>query len=116
MLTLLSVSSVFILYLIGGAQNGPRRFQVLAVVTLAVGSACSIFFLAGTHERIPRPRRLSMEDSSTPASINNGVNGPPVKRTTRFHWYSWFSVLDFYLVAAIYMSARITVNISQVYL
>lgn len=121
--TILANLSVFMLYLMGSGDAGPRRFRFIAVTTLIVGSVCSLLFLTGTHERFPRPQHRAAvveevvddEESSglvngaQATAINGGGSSSAVQYQephNSFQWYHWFAVPDFFLVGMIYMFAR----------
>jgi hypothetical protein len=83
------------------------------VVTLVVGSLCALVFLHGTREKLRRKARRASDKGAVPRghldSLNDTVDSTPYRR-----WHEWLAIVDFWLVAVIYMCSRVVVNISQV--
>ena len=74
-----------------------KKFSILADFILITGMSTLVVFLCGTKET---------------------QHGPihPSGKTSRVHWYEWFSQRKFYQVGMVYMCTRLVINLTQVYL
>ena len=134
--TVLSNLSVFLLYLHG--PESVAKYRAIAFAALGAGLFVDFIFWFFTRE----PPKKDRKNRSRRRHLQNGVNAgdddsgsdlteslllpragsrrssspssSPVPPT--WTWSSWFGVRDFYFVGLTYMTTRIVVNLSQVYL
>lgn len=94
-------------------------FRNLALIVLAIGALFSILFHVGTTERKPEAgvdggRRAEEEEET------EGERRPLLPRSDGslplLQWKCWLRQPSFYQVAALYMSTRLIVNLSQTYI
>ena len=92
-----------------GHQIGPKNlssFRNLGFICVGLGLAVTAIFYAGISEPSAGQRRMSQLDL-----VENGSE----RQIQRMSWKNWFSHLNFYQTAGLYMFARVYINISQVY-
>lgn len=95
-------------------QLGPAdssRFQMLVLIVVSIGILFSIIFHIGVRERAIENNPESLNDSASMLTIEKSTMKQVV-----MSWKCWLKEHQFYQVAVIYMSTRLVVNISQVYL
>ena len=80
-------------------------FWYLSLGTIVVGALFSIAFHIGVRESTDYK---SKEPSPSDKNIDSV--------TQNVKWYQWFLNPEFYLVALVYMTTRLIINISQVYI
>ncbi|XP_055342560.1 major facilitator superfamily domain-containing protein 12-like [Paramacrobiotus metropolitanus] len=82
-------------------------FRMIVFIVIGVGTLFSVIFHVGVKED-PHPQRSSSQSSvETQDSQMSSVH---------MTWAEWFKEPHFYIVGALYMSARLFVNLTQVYL
>ncbi|KAE8749688.1 hypothetical protein FOCC_FOCC003675 [Frankliniella occidentalis] len=85
-----------------------RNFQYVLASGLGIGVLCSILFHAVVREPQPAP----VEDHTVRANGDTTkINSDSKQKTIKEHLFS----IQLYQVAAVYMSSRLFVNLSQVY-
>ncbi|XP_053405307.1 major facilitator superfamily domain-containing protein 12-like isoform X2 [Mercenaria mercenaria] len=98
-------------------QLGPddsSKFRMLVLIVVGLGLVFSLIFHIGVREKtapVSQNNRESLNDSSALITIEKSA----VKQLV-MSWKCWLKEHQFYQVAVIYMSTRLVVNISQVYL
>lgn len=85
-----------------------NAFQVLSLSSIGIGNIFTLIFLFGVKEDLDG---YLLSQSYASLSANVKLSRPKIKT-----WYHWFKVPMFYQVGVVYMCARITVNISQVFM
>uniref|UniRef100_A0A3P8X5Z5 Major facilitator superfamily domain containing 12a n=1 Tax=Cynoglossus semilaevis TaxID=244447 RepID=A0A3P8X5Z5_CYNSE len=88
-----------------GPQDIPV-FRNLSLIVLGIGTVFSIIFHLGTRELKP----AGEEEELRPL-----ISHPQMSRTL-LQWKCWLRQPSFYQVALLYMSTRLTVNLSQTYI
>ncbi|XP_022096604.1 major facilitator superfamily domain-containing protein 12-like isoform X2 [Acanthaster planci] len=86
------------------------QFRYLAVIVVGTGAVFSLIFHCGTQE--PKESRTS----TMPCCIVNKMKFGQNQEQCNMLWKDWLFESQFYQVALIYMSSRLMVNISQVYI
>lgn len=112
-----------------------EKFTLLAYTSLVVGGVCTIWFLAGTHEKLSitkeEARDSQTQISHSPSMVDAKGRGPaslpfegevicddlPIAPVyEHMTWKCWFRVGMFYEVGMVYMCTRLVVNVTQVFI
>lgn len=95
-------------------------FQYLAIIVISMGSMFSLMF----HLLVPEAAEIIDEGTGSRTDDGDNVSGnegtpliyqEPAEETIK-SWTEWFRQPNFYLTGVIYMSSRLIVNMSQVYM
>lgn len=114
--TVMANLAIFVLlfvFLRSDAQTtiGPEDlpyFRNLALITIIVGLGVTAIFYAGIRE----PGILSQQQGQQQQQLEIIAT---INQQQKMKWYDWFRQIGFYQTAALYLFARLYINISQVY-
>ncbi|XP_012937909.1 major facilitator superfamily domain-containing protein 12 isoform X2 [Aplysia californica] len=117
----LSVYGIFVLlfYLEGKSSSGSNddlgpgdgpKFRNLALISVGLGTVFNVIFYVGTKER----RKSSSDQKSLLDPEQTTIERSTVQKS-KMQWKDWLKEHQFYQIALLYMTARLYINVSQVY-
>jgi len=101
------------------------QFRWLAYCTLAIGAACTLFFVSGTTEPKHWEQPVSVDEALQSVAADEASDAGTdllspkaalMDQHLHYTWRDWLRVPQFYHVGAVYMCTRLMVNVSQVFI
>jgi Na+/melibiose symporter-like transporter len=102
-MTVLSNVAVFLIFFVLlqlFPENRDFQFFLLGLSVLIVGSLATVIFHSGTPE----------------GTLDSSGSENQTEESVKFNWWDWLKSRIYFQVAFIYMTTRIVVNVSQVFL